>query len=150
MSYTSSQVRSRTQSSESSDRARRSSAADATRATELPGRSTVADAEVELDDDEDGTDWGRIGAFGAGIALGALIGAGAALLFAPQSGPELRRDIVLRARTAKLDARDAWDDLGDQLSMLRRAARRKIRHQRRSARRSVTRGRWAVEDAIDD
>ena len=149
MSYTSTPLRTRGHNTESGERARRSSTADGAHASELASRSTATGIDVEHDDlDDDGTDWGRVGAFGAGIALGALIGAGAALLLAPQSGPELRRGIALRARGARLDARDSWDDLGDQLAMMRRAARRKLRHQRRGARRSMTRGRWAVEDAL--
>ena len=43
-------------------------------------------------------DWGRLGAFGAGIAIGALVGAGAALLYAPQSGRATRAVIRKRAR----------------------------------------------------
>ena len=152
MSYTSSPLRSRGHTTESSDRARRSMPADGARAggAAVPATAGTATAASDLDHelDDEGPDWGRVGAFAAGIALGALIGTGAALLLAPQSGPELRRGLALRARSAKLDARDAWDDLGDQLSMLRRAARRKLRKQRRGARRSVTKGRWAVEDAL--
>ena len=153
MSYTSSMLRSRGHTTESSDRASRSMPADGARSGGVARPATAgtatASTDVDLDHDEDeGHDWARVGAFGAGIALGALIGAGAALLLAPQSGPELRRGLALRARSARLDARDAWDDLGDQLAMMRRAARRKLRHQRRGARRSMTRGRWAVEDAL--
>ena len=154
MSYTSTPLRARGHSTESADRAGRSMPGDAARSgaagrpAATAGTATAAE-EVDLEhDDDEGPDWARVGAFGAGIALGALIGAGAALLLAPQSGPELRRDLALRARSTRLDARDAWDDLGDQIAMLRRAARRKLRKQRRGARRSMTKGRWAVEDAL--
>lgn len=149
MSYLPGSLRSRRDNPDPSDSSRRGAARAAAtpRPEDISGRATAAhDAEDEYDDD---TDWARVGAFGAGIALGALIGAGAALLLAPQSGPELRRGLALRARGARLDARDAWDELGDQLDDLRRAARRKLRGKRRDARRSVTRGRWAVEDALD-
>lgn len=150
MSYLPGSLRSRRENPEPGDASRRGAARAAAtpRPGEISARATAAhDLEEEHDDDD--TDWARVGAFGAGIALGALIGAGAALLLAPQSGPELRRGIALRARGARLDARDAWDELGDQLDDLRRSARRKLRGKRRDARRSVTRGRWAVEDALD-
>lgn len=48
-----------------------------------------------------------IGALLIGIALGA----GAALLFAPQSGEETRRDIALRARRAQDAAQDFVGDV---------------------------------------
>lgn len=87
-------------------------------------------------------DWGRLGAFGAGIAIGALFGAGAALLYAPQSGRATRAVIRKRARGLTTSATDAWDDLGREL---RGAARRS----RRGVSRSVTRGRWKAADLLD-
>ena len=87
-------------------------------------------------------DWGRVGAFGAGIALGALFGAGAALLYAPQSGRATRAVLRKRARGFTSSAEDAWDDLGREL---RGAARRS----RRGLSRGVTRGRWKAADMLD-
>jgi gas vesicle protein len=48
-----------------------------------------------------------IGSFLIGLALGA----GAALLFAPQSGEETRREIARRARRAQEAAQDVVEDL---------------------------------------
>jgi hypothetical protein len=87
-------------------------------------------------------DWGRLGAFGAGIAIGALFGAGAAILYAPQSGRATRAVIRKRARGLTSSATDAWDDLGREL---RGAARRS----RRGLSRGVTRGRWKAADMLD-
>ena len=87
-------------------------------------------------------DWAKLGAFGAGIALGALLGASTALLYAPQSGRATRAVIRKRARRLPNSAGDVWDDLGDEL---RSAARRS----RRGLHRGVTRGRWRAADAID-
>ncbi len=57
--------------------------------------------------------------FVVGLALGALIGAGAALLMAPQSGRRTRRHI---ARTAEDWTETARDRLQDATEDVRRAA----------------------------
>lgn len=90
----------------------------------------------------EGDSWGRIAAFAGGITLGALIGAGAALLLAPASGFETRVELKRRARRMRAGAGDQWDSLGTEL---RRAARNK----RNDVERSVTRGRWAAADFFD-
>lgn len=48
--------------------------------------------------------------FAAGLILGALVGAGLALLMAPQSGAETRRTLARRARRLADEARDRYDD----------------------------------------
>jgi len=90
-----------------------------------------------------GTDWARVGAFGAGIAVGALFGAGAALLYAPQSGLATRAVLRRKARHATVRATDAWDELGEELRAVARRGRRKMK-------RGVTRGRWAAADLFDE
>jgi hypothetical protein len=87
-------------------------------------------------------DWARAGFFGAGLALGALLGAGAALLYAPQSGFETRTYLVGRARRMRARATDRWDELGAEL---RSAARRNTRR----VRRGIVKGRWAAADSLD-
>ena len=87
-------------------------------------------------------DWEKAGLVGAGLVVGALFGAGLALLLAPQSGAEARSSIVRRVLTARDRTTDAWGDLG---SELRRAARRR----RRQARRAMERARWAASDAVE-
>src|SRR6516162_2363569 len=67
--------------------------------------------------------------FAAGVALGIAVGAGVALLFAPQSGEDTRRSLVRRGRKLTNRGRDAWDDLREEL----RAARRRRRHRKESA-----------------
>ena len=47
---------------------------------------------------------------------GGIIGAGVALLFAPQSGKKTRRDIVRCAKKAKHKAEDVVDDFTDSLA----------------------------------
>jgi hypothetical protein len=87
-------------------------------------------------------DWDRIGAFAGGLALGALLGAGTALLLAPASGEEAREWIAEGARGLGSRAHDAWDDLRAGLAWAARRGRRRIR-------RAATRGRWAAEDLWD-
>jgi gas vesicle protein len=48
------------------------------------------------------------GALLAGLLIGAAIGAGLALLFAPKKGSELRDQIAESARKARESARDAY------------------------------------------
>ncbi len=58
-------------------------------------------------------DWEQIGTFGAGIAIGALIGAATALLMAPGSGESTRQRIRERLSFGRDDT--MWDELGDEL-----------------------------------
>lgn len=55
----------------------------------------------------------RVGALMAGLALGAVIGAGIALLTAPESGRKTRKK--LRKTTGRLtsEAGDRWDDFAE-------------------------------------
>lgn len=48
------------------------------------------------------------GGFLAGLLMGAAIGAGLALLFAPKKGSELRTQLAESARKARESARDAY------------------------------------------
>jgi YtxH-like protein len=59
-------------------------------------------------------DWNNIGLFTAGIALGAILGASVALLFAPASGDETRERIGRRVRRSRA-ADDVWDELAEEL-----------------------------------
>ena len=110
------------------------------------GEDEESPTEAEGESYVEETDWERVGIFGAGLAIGALLGAGVALLLAPQSGADTREAIVTRVRTVRDRVRDrasnTWEDLGDEL---RHAARRG----RKRMRRGLTRSRWAAADAID-
>lgn len=91
---------------------------------------------------DDSTDWARIGTFVGGLALGALVGAGAAFLLAPRSGAETREWIADGARGIGGRAHHAWDDLRGELAWATRRGRRRLR-------RAATRGRWKAEDLWD-
>ena len=62
--------------------------------------------------------------FAAGVVLGIVVGAGAALLLAPNSGADVRRQLARRARRLRHSGEDAWDGLRREL---RRAVRRRER-----------------------
>jgi gas vesicle protein len=62
----------------------------------------------------------------AGIAVGALLGAAAALLTAPQSGQETRRSLTRQSKRLARRSREMLDDLGDEFRRQRSAVRRRI------------------------
>ncbi|NUR20918.1 MAG: hypothetical protein HOQ12_15395 [Gemmatimonadaceae bacterium] len=79
---------------------------------------------------EEAGDWGQIALVAGGIAAGAAIGAGVALLFTAETGPERRAGIARRARRFGHDAEQKWEDLAFELKEAARAARDKLRLRR--------------------
>ncbi|MGD0651733.1 MAG: YtxH domain-containing protein [Verrucomicrobiia bacterium] len=55
----------------------------------------------------------RVGGYLAAFAIGALVGTGVALLYAPHSGKETRELIAKKGRALKGQATDALDDAKD-------------------------------------
>lgn len=80
--------------------------------------------------------------FGAGVAIGALLGAGAALLFAPQSGEDTRELLAEQAHRLGGRVSDRLEDVRGDLGWYLRRGRRKLG-------RGASRGRWAGEDLAD-
>ncbi|MEO8199230.1 MAG: YtxH domain-containing protein [Gemmatimonadota bacterium] len=81
---------------------------------------------MNFDDEDDG---GRIiymerdgGSSVKALLLGALIGAGLALLYAPQSGEETRRGLKRRLRKVRALAEEKVDELGQRFSAEGKAA----------------------------
>jgi hypothetical protein len=103
---------------------------------------SVASSRVSGKSYSDDMQWRHAAIFGAGIALGAMIGAGAALLFAPQSGEETRELISERAQRMGGRIGERIDDARGDLGWYLRRGRRKIR-------RGAERGRWAGQDVAD-
>ncbi len=101
-------------------------------------RGRPFDRHLELPD----VDWGRVGGFGAGLALGALIGASAALLMAPHTGEETRHILRRKGRHGARRAAMAWDDLGEELRFARDRAGRNLR-------RGAARRRMEAEDWLE-
>jgi gas vesicle protein len=103
----------------------------------------------EIDDDEPYViiekNTGSVGSFLLGIA----IGAGVALILAPQSGEETRRGIARQARQARDRARDLADDVGEQVTDRVRGARDAVNVRVDQARRAVDLKRRQVERAVE-
>ena len=100
---------------------------------------------------DDELDWQHIGLFAAGALLGAALGAGAALLFAPQSGAEARRNIARRGRHLRSRTATAWDDLRHELRYATRRGRRKLaRKLNRVVRERRERRELRDDDLADD
>src|SRR5687767_1367703 len=76
-----------------------------------------------------------LGPLATGLTIGLLVGAGVALLFAPRLGKDTRRSIGRGLRRARLEGRDAWEDL-----------RIELRHARRQLKRARRRAQLAVKD----
>lgn len=129
----------------------RSSARGGTRPGRAPDLDRTAARDFEYGDDviteptgrpySRTLEWGDAGLLGAGIAIGVMIGAGAALLFAPQSGADTRDDIARGTRDFGYRATDIWDDLREEL---RHAATRSSSRLRRG----VRRGRAVTDDVV--
>jgi len=66
------------------------------------------------------------GYFLAGMAVGLLLGAGVAMLSAPQSGRRTRRKIRHAVSGAGGSVGDAWEDFGDELRSAIDAGRKKL------------------------
>jgi hypothetical protein len=79
-------------------------------------------------------DWQHIAIFAAGALLGAALGAGGALLFAPESGARTRHNIARRGRRLASRTGDAWDDLRHELRYAARRGKRKLHQALRSRR----------------
>ena len=69
-------------------------------------------------------DWRLLAMIGAGVAAGAMIGAGIALLTAPQSGAHTRLALTREFRRRRPWKSSPWEQLGDELQ---KAARRRNR-----------------------
>jgi gas vesicle protein len=81
--------------------------------------------------------------------LGALIGAGVALLFAPRSGRETRRDISRRARAAQDRVRDVAEGMTEQVVDTFEGARSRIEEQLETARSAIVAKKDQVSRAME-
>jgi gas vesicle protein len=89
---------------------------------------------------------------GGGVSdflLGALIGAGVALLFAPRSGRETRADISRRARAAQDRVRDVAEGVTGQVVDSFEGARTRIEEQIETARSAIVAKKEQVSRAME-
>ena len=91
----------------------------------------------------------REGSSVAPFLIGLALGAGIALLLAPQSGEETRRDLAEKVNRAKDAARDAVGDLGDVIGDTIEKARDKVEDGFESAREGFDVRRRRVANAVD-
>ena len=89
---------------------------------------------------------GGLGSF----VLGALVGAGLALLFAPQSGEETQEEIKARALKFKDVAKDRVRDAQTNIEGRLSTAREHVQSRVESVREAVDSGRKAATDARSD
>ena len=93
----------------------------------------------------------RDGGGGAGtFLLGALVGAGLALLFAPKSGEETQEELKLRARKLKSAAEERVGEAQKQLEERLDAAREGVHAKVDDVRDAVEAGRKAAVEARED
>lgn len=85
-------------------------------------------------------DWERVGVFGAGLALGALLGVGITFFTAPMSGPDARHAVRRRARRLAWRGTDAWEDLRDELTAATLRKKKELRRRKRRFRDAWTHG----------
>ncbi len=98
------------------------------------------DDEAFLEEDSHGL----VGAgFAAGLLLGAALGVGLALLYAPDKGSRTRRRIGRRVRDWRDSAEERLDDA-------RREAGRELGRKTKRLKGSLTRAKGRARDAIDD
>ena len=86
-----------------------------------------------------------IGAFVAGIA----IGAGLALLFAPRTGEETRRDLQRRAKKVGGQAQEFVSEVTDSVSQRIQGAKETVENRIDSTRQAVELKRRKVSNAVD-
>jgi gas vesicle protein len=91
----------------------------------------------------------RGGNFGAFI-LGSLVGAGLALLFAPQSGEETQEEIKARAQKLRDAAEDRVREAQKNLEGRLNTARDEVQTRVDSVREAVSAGREAAHEARED
>jgi gas vesicle protein len=89
---------------------------------------------------------GSVGSF----VLGALVGAGIALLFAPQSGAETQEEIRARARKLKAQAEERVRAVQEELESRLEQARAGVQSRIDGVRGAVDSGRQAARDARSD
>jgi gas vesicle protein len=84
-----------------------------------------------------------------GFLVGLLIGAGAALLLAPQSGEETREQLVERGKKLRDDARSRAEDLRDRVEDGYERAKERLEDGLDSARSTFREKRVGAHDALD-
>jgi gas vesicle protein len=106
--------------------------------------------EEELEDEEEFLEeeaqhWVGVG-FAAGILLGAALGAGVAVLFAPDKGSRTRRRLGQRMRDLRENAEERIDDAREDAGRTLTRQRRRIRG---AVKRTAGRARNVVDEVLE-
>ena len=103
----------------------------------------------EYDDDVPYVVIERSGSGLGAFLLGALLGAGAALLLAPKTGSETQRDLKDRARRLREQAEAKMEDFESSLQEMLTEGRRQLEDRLETAKRAVNEGRGRAQAAFD-
>lgn len=98
--------------------------------------------EEDLEDEPAGGSEFDTTSFLTGVLVGAAVGAGLALLFAPASGDDTRRLLRRRAKAVGKEASRGWASTRDE-------ARRQFKDKKEALRERLAQGLDRVEDALD-
>ena len=82
---------------------------------------------------DESPNWEKLLLLGGGIAAGAALGAGIAMLFTTQTGPQRRAGLARGARRFGHRTEQAWEDLAFELREAARTTRDRLRHRRHRA-----------------
>ena len=85
---------------------------------------------------------GGAAGFVAGVLFGAFVGAGIAILFAPQRGDKTRGNLRRRIRALREDASEGLDRVGSR-------TRKELRRRQRRIRAELARARARAERAVE-
>jgi gas vesicle protein len=103
--------------------------------------------------------------FATGLVVGGLVGAAAALLYAPKKGNEFRNDLrdssiklkertiqkkdetMLKAKLGKMDAKDAVQSMKDKSSSMSVSARQKLQEAKNTVKEAKTETKSAIDEA---
>ena len=104
------------------------------------------DLEKESDDTAGGGGGSGVAGFAVGILLGVLLGAGVALLYAPDSGDRTRRHLKRGIRRLRDEAEDGLDRAGAHAARVRKELTRR----RRKLEAGIDRAADQMRDAFDE
>jgi gas vesicle protein len=103
--------------------------------------------------------------FTTGLVVGSLVGAAAALLYAPKKGNEFRNDLrdtsiklkertmqkkdetMLKAKLGKMDAKDAVESMKDKSSSMSVSARQKLQEAKNTVKEAKSETKTAIDEA---
>jgi gas vesicle protein len=102
--------------------------------------------EQEPSVEQDSEGGSGIAGFAVGVMLGALLGAGLALLYAPDRGERTRRQLKRRIKQLRADAEEGLDRAGERAARVRKELSRR----RRKLEEGLDRAAEQARDVFDE